>query len=157
MYLPWVHIQKGYRPYDLVARWSFTSADVTFFESTSYFSKESSFPNVSSNALPLLVSTSLPHGSITDSSTQPLQVYSRHRPLSSTLLDVATDLPSLLAAPAPPLRIVIFPLLFVKVKGLVLLIPRLTIFLLPVLVLCYVFLFPFLLHLFSGHVISASP
>lgn len=96
-------MQKEYQSYDLVSRWSFKSTDVTFFESTSYFSKKSSPSNVSSNPLPLLVSTSLPHGSITDSSTRPLQVYSCHRPLSSTLLDVAIDLPSPPAAPAPPL------------------------------------------------------
>ncbi|KAL0379296.1 UNVERIFIED_CONTAM: Retrovirus-related Pol polyprotein from transposon RE2 [Sesamum radiatum] len=94
-FLGYSRAQKGYQCYDPQSRRSFTTVDVTFFESTAYYSPNSS-PTIPTTSLPLLVPPlSIPLH--TEKSTRPLQVYS-YRSRSTTI--TLTALPSLPPAAA---------------------------------------------------------
>ncbi|KAL0322343.1 UNVERIFIED_CONTAM: Secreted RxLR effector protein [Sesamum calycinum] len=82
---------KGYRCYDPQYRWFFTSADVTLFESTPYYSPNSS-PAIPHTSVPLPVPTLTipPHK---EPPTRPLQVYSRCNRSTNTTLTVPPGLP----------------------------------------------------------------
>ncbi|KAL0335243.1 UNVERIFIED_CONTAM: Retrovirus-related Pol polyprotein from transposon RE1 [Sesamum radiatum] len=91
IFLGYSRTQKGYRCYDPQSRKSFTSADVTFFESTSFYSPQSPVvippPSV---PLPAPTMSVPPH---TEPPARPLQVYSRRNRSTTTTLIVPPDLP----------------------------------------------------------------
>ncbi|KAL0326609.1 UNVERIFIED_CONTAM: Retrovirus-related Pol polyprotein from transposon RE2 [Sesamum angustifolium] len=99
IFLGYSRTQKGYRCYDPQSHKSFTSADVTFFESTSFYSPQSPVvippPSV---PLPAPTMSVPPH---TEPPTRPLQVYSRRNRSTTTSLIVPPDLPPT-AAPGNP-------------------------------------------------------
>ena len=80
VFLGYSHLQRGYRCYSLDTNRYFISADVTFFEDSSFFSfaVRPSVPNVLSIPL-VLPSLDFPSPPI-DVVTRPLQVYIRRRP-----------------------------------------------------------------------------
>ncbi|KAL0283440.1 UNVERIFIED_CONTAM: Retrovirus-related Pol polyprotein from transposon RE2 [Sesamum angustifolium] len=89
-------VPKGYRCYDPQYRWFFTSADVTLFESTPYYSPNSS-PVIPHTSIPLPIPTLTipPHK---EPPTRPLQVYSCRNHSTNTTLTVP---PGLLPTAAP--------------------------------------------------------
>ncbi|KAK4403223.1 Retrovirus-related Pol polyprotein from transposon TNT 1-94 [Sesamum angolense] len=99
IFLGYSRTQKGYRCYDPQSRRSFTSADVTFFEFTPFYSPQSSVV-IPPPSVPLPVPTlSVPlHIELP---TRPLQVYSRRNRSTNTTLIVPPDLPPT-AAPGNP-------------------------------------------------------
>ncbi|KAL0415349.1 UNVERIFIED_CONTAM: Retrovirus-related Pol polyprotein from transposon RE1 [Sesamum latifolium] len=91
--------QKGYRCYDPQSHRSFTSADVTFFENTAFYSPNSS-PPIPTSSLPLPVpALSIPPH--TEKPTRPLQVYSRRSRSTTTTPPDPPDPPPA-AAPGTP-------------------------------------------------------
>ncbi|KAK4395750.1 Retrovirus-related Pol polyprotein from transposon RE1 [Sesamum angolense] len=99
IFLGYSRTQKGYRCSNPQSRKSFTSADVTFFESTPFYSPQSSVvippPSV---PLPAPTLSVPPH---TEPHTRPLQVYSLRNRSTTTTLIVPPDLPPT-AAPGNP-------------------------------------------------------
>jgi hypothetical protein len=97
VFLGYSTTQKGYCCYSLVLRRYFTSADVTFVESFSYFPIDPSFeaptlePNVSS--VLLLVPYLFEPVVLPPHSSAPFQVYTR-RPLPSALTPPTSSVPS---------------------------------------------------------------
>ncbi|KAL0371039.1 UNVERIFIED_CONTAM: hypothetical protein Sangu_0422000 [Sesamum angustifolium] len=91
--------QNGYRCYDPQSRRSFTPTDVTFFESTPFYSPQSSLA-IPPTSVPLPVPTFFvpPH---TEPPTRPLQVYSRRNRPTNTTLTAPFGLPPT-AAPGNP-------------------------------------------------------
>ncbi|XP_071918386.1 retrovirus-related Pol polyprotein from transposon TNT 1-94 isoform X2 [Coffea arabica] len=98
IFLGYARAQKGYRCYSPVLNRFFTCADVTFFESTPYFIKQSmpceldQCPSFSSPVLPvpspLLPESSSPPDSIARLSRPHLQVYSRR-----SIVEKVPDMP----------------------------------------------------------------
>ncbi|KAL0368250.1 UNVERIFIED_CONTAM: Retrovirus-related Pol polyprotein from transposon RE2 [Sesamum calycinum] len=99
IFLGYSRAQKGYRCYDPQRHRSFTSADVTFFESTRYYSPNSS-PTIPLTSVPLPIPTLTipPH---TATPTRPLQVYSPRNRSTNTMLTALPGLPPT-AAPENP-------------------------------------------------------
>ncbi|KAL0298831.1 UNVERIFIED_CONTAM: Retrovirus-related Pol polyprotein from transposon RE1 [Sesamum radiatum] len=99
IFLGYSRTQKGYQCYDPQSRRSFTSADVTFFEFTPFYSPQSSvvIPPLSV-PLPIRILSVPPH---IEPPTRPLQVYSCCNRSTNTTLIVPPDLPPT-AAPGTP-------------------------------------------------------
>ena len=98
IFLGYSRLQKGYRCYSPETRRYFLSADVTFFEDSSFFSSSQSLPTSGVLPIPML---SMP---ISDAQpSRPLQVYHR-RPRAVVPAEVSADsLPLPSASPAPAL------------------------------------------------------
>ena len=99
VFLGYSRLQKGYRFYSTVTNRYFISADVTFFEDSSFFFTVER-PHVSDALhVPLvLLSLDFPFP-LMDAVTRPLQVYARRpRPLTGPLAD-SSSMP--LSSPAP--------------------------------------------------------
>ncbi|KAK4388589.1 Retrovirus-related Pol polyprotein from transposon TNT 1-94 [Sesamum angolense] len=91
IFLGFSRAQKGYRCYDPQSHRSFTSTNVTFFESTPFYSPNSS-PAIPPTSVPLPVPTlSIPPH--TEPHTLPLQVYSHCNRSTTTTLTASLGLP----------------------------------------------------------------